>query len=234
VTPQTVVEGIVLDGDGVSDDVVQDFTLRHSRESRLSHGRIVLLADVDSQRLERALKPPFDACFEVVQPTEPLAPRLLGWLRESGLAASVTTATAFRQDLAHHFSVGLAERLDLADGVRATVESALHEAISNGIVHGNMEIEGGRSDIVADLDAFNQLAGERLEDPAFAARRIHVLARWRSDEIEVTVADEGAGYDVGSAVETVALGRGLSIIADLASEITLTDRGRAITMMFTR
>lgn len=78
------------------------------------------------------------------------------------------------------------------DTVRLGV--ALHEALSNAILHGNLECS---SDLrQEDESIFHQLAKERRQQTPFSLRTVQISARLSASEVRITVRDQGRGFDV--------------------------------------
>lgn len=195
----------------------------------------------EADRLGQALDQALETAVEpVVEPPLPPPegasddPRRL-WVR-------LTAATAFRADLAHRFCRALAKRLDLEGAVLERVEMATHEALSNALVHGALEIDTRRRESIATYDAYCQLVEDRLKDPAYGARSIDLIARWNGECLEVEVRDSGPGYARAAAVGATEgdgeaarkSGRGLDLIRDLSDSLRVTDDGRRLTMRFRR
>ncbi len=148
------------------------------------------------------------------------------------LYAFVTTATANQLHLAGRILQAIAARRTLAGAQRDDMELALHEAISNAVVHGNLQVEGMKGLSVAALERFSHDLAERMADPAYANRRVEVAVWLEDDAVTVEVADEGRGFARPEHIDYGASGRGLDLIAAIAEEIQLLDGGRRIRMRF--
>lgn len=99
---------------------------------------------------------------------------------------------------------------------------ALHEALVNAIVHGNLAVS---SDLKVDGDdTFARVLAERSADPAFAQRRVSVEYRHLGDECIISITDEGDGFDHDTWIAT--------LDADEQSDApSLRPSGRGILMM---
>lgn len=194
---------------------------------------VVLLGDVDDDRLIAALARPVAACVEV---SGGLVPDL-SELVEDGLYLNLSTMTAYGLEPAHHFCEALAQRVELSEKTRQLMELALHEALVNAMVHGNLEIGPIAKDSLEDFIQFCQLIETRLADTAFGPRRVVMYARWPGDTVDVVIEDVGQGYDP-DAVDEVDLskksGRGLFLIRDIARDVSIEDGGRRLVMRFER
>lgn len=195
---------------------------------------VTLLADVTDDRLAAALQPPTAACIEVVSGQAPDLSRL----RLDGLYLDLSTMTAYGQEPAHQFLDAVAERVGLSEERRSMMELALHEALVNAMVHGNLEIGQISKESLDDFIQFCQLIETRLADPHYGPRRVVMFAQWPGETIDVTIEDVGPGYDAAILDEPVELekkcGRGLFLIRDIAQEISIEEGGRRLVMRFAR
>jgi len=145
----------------------------------------------------------------------------------------MSTAQAYRGQPAKRFVARLAKRVPLVGDLAERLETALHEAVANAIIHGNLGLSSPRR---GDLDrwvAQEAVVARLLERPDLCRRTITILARWTAGEIELAVQDEGHGYT--ELPDLVAEhGRGLFIIRAVADRMSASDDGRRLTMGFTR
>jgi hypothetical protein len=132
----------------------------------------------------------------------------------------------------------VASRLRLFDEAGANrVGLALHEAILNGMYHGNLELDSAlRQD---DEDAYRQLAMIRRGLPPYCHRRLHVDARFDPNEAIFVVRDEGRGFDPGRTPDPVKdpaclerpSGRGLLLIRAFMDRVGFNSTGNSITLI---
>lgn len=113
---------------------------------------------------------------------------------------------------------------------------AVHEAVVNAMVHGNLEVgselKGG------DWKAYHEMVAARAIEPRFRHRRVHVSVRAaRGPFLEVRVRDEGPGYDpkklpdpTDPANLVLASGRGLLLIRTFFDHVRHNATGNEITM----
>jgi len=98
-----------------------------------------------------------------------------------------------------------------ADGTEADIETALHEALSNAVMHGN---------------------GEN------SSKHVYVTCRCYMDgEVSITVRDEGRGFDSNAVLDPTLLenllfthGRGIYLMKTLMDEVSF-EEGGAVVMM---
>jgi len=128
--------------------------------------------------------------------------------------------------------------LDLDETEQFRLSIALHEALTNAIFHGNLELSSALRRDDEGSDTFHRLAVDRSTTSPWSRRQVTVTTRLSRDEAQVTVSDEGPGYDVAllpdprdpSRVETVG-GRGLFLIRLFMDEVRHNDRGNEITLI---
>src|SRR5690349_21747702 len=96
---------------------------------------------------------------------------------------------------------------------------ALHEALSNSVVHGNLEVPSELKE--REDNAFVELLALRSADPRFSSRPVDVEVDYDGEQCRWTLTDQGNGFDV----ERV-LGRGPLDESDL-----WRPSGRGVLMM---
>jgi len=199
-------------------------------DSRLA----VIVGDVDEERLSRALRAPVAACIEADGGLEPV----FAAIPERGLLVSLTTVTAYGLEVARALCQAVAERTSLDENVHQVMELALHEALVNAMVHGNLEIGSLNKDSLDDFIQFCQTIETRLNDGHFGGRRVTILTTWDDGEVVVTIDDEGPGYDAAILDRPIDLnkksGRGLFLIRDICKETAMENGGRRLVMRFAR
>lgn len=117
-----------------------------------------------------------------------------------------------------------------------SVELAIDEALSNAIFHGNLEIASGMK--VDDFDGFYDLANERKQQEPYASRKVRVDYEFDQDGLDVTIRDEGAGFDWRSLMESPheenehPHGRGLVIMRAMATRLEYNEKGNEVRLSF--
>ena len=133
------------------------------------------------------------------------------------------------------------ERFAIRDkGGALRVAMALDEALQNAIIHGNLEVssllrEGD------DTNAFFNTAKERRLQAPYNNRRVYVRALVTKDSAEISIRDEGPGFDpkkIPDPTDPAYLdrpcGRGLWLIHAFIDEVRHNERGNEITMTLRR
>jgi CheY-like chemotaxis protein len=115
------------------------------------------------------------------------------------------------------------------------VDVALHEALLNGIYHGNLEVS---SDLRQDGEAaYHGLVARRRREPPYAERRLHVKALFTRAEAIYVIRDEGPGFDPAGLPDPTdpanldrVGGRGLLLIRTFMDEVAFSESGDRITL----
>ena len=122
---------------------------------------------------------------------------------------------------------------DEADGTRIGV--ALEEALSNALYHGNLGLDSELKE--RDDEAYYALVRERMHQPPYRDRRIHVATRLSTDEAVFEIRDEGSGFDVRALPDPTdpanlerLSGRGVLLMRTFMDEVVYNDVGNTVTM----
>lgn len=129
------------------------------------------------------------------------------------------------------YAVGFCDR---TTSVRVGV--ALTEALTNAVLHGNLELS---TDLRQDEDdQFFKLMEQRRGEAPYRDRRVRISARLDGQAATYEIQDEGPGFDherIGHTVETCDLtrigGRGLLLIRTFMDEVTYLGGGSHLVMV---
>jgi CheY-like chemotaxis protein/anti-sigma regulatory factor (Ser/Thr protein kinase) len=113
---------------------------------------------------------------------------------------------------------------------------ALHEALTNAIYHGNLELDSALRQ--EDETVFYDLAEARRVQTPYATRRVKVLATASRDMVSYEIKDEGPGFDVHRVADPTDVenllrvgGRGLLLIRSFMDEVNHNDKGNEVTLV---
>ncbi|ANC92137.1 ATP-binding protein [Azospirillum humicireducens] len=180
---------------------------------------------------------------------------LLAEASGTDLYVNLTTATAHDLHLGGRLLTAIGARHPLSGHRRDDIELALHEAVSNALVHGNLGVGGMKELSAQELERFSRDLGDGLADPVLAARRIAIAVRIdppqaapagpgpagspsdgaaenRRALATVEITDQGAGFVPGRHEQAGASGRGLDLIGSIADGLEIEDGGRCIRLRF--
>lgn len=235
VLPHPTVLGLGASAAQVTGVVALCRSVDRSEVEPLSDGprTALLVSDVEALADGHYWRAPYFAWIETLGADEQ---RLAGLVERAG-----------RRDFYYSFGASASASLPLAGLVAAHVarlrpglsdehlqdiELALHEAISNALVHGNLGVGSMRSLSIDALDEYSRSMTRSLSDPVLAGRRVEVAGSIDGERIDIDVTDEGDGYDAPAAKTQGACGRGLDLIAAVAEKCEITDGGRKLSMRF--
>ncbi len=134
-----------------------------------------------------------------------------------------------------YFQEGL-ERLGLGDdSLRMNLGVALMEALSNAIIHGNLEVGSELRD--EDPREYYDLIERRRSEEPYASRRIRCIATESTERIGYVIEDEGPGFDHAALPDPTdpenlvrVRGRGLMLIRTFMDDVAFNDTGNQLTM----
>ena len=122
------------------------------------------------------------------------------------------------------------------DAVRSQVGIALSEALSNAIVHGNLEVDSALRQ--SDKDAYLRLLDERSSSEPWRSRRVFFTAREGRERVEYVIEDEGPGFDPSGLPDPTSpenmleiSGRGVWLIRNFMDEVEFNEKGNRLTMI---
>ena len=135
----------------------------------------------------------------------------------------------------------MVERFKLRDGSGAMrVAMALDEALQNAMIHGNLEVSSKLRE-GDDANAYYALASQRRQQLPYMNRRVHVRAMVNREIAEITIRDEGPGFNPGTIPDPTdpayldrPCGRGLWLIHAFIDDVRHNAAGNEITMIVRR
>jgi anti-sigma regulatory factor (Ser/Thr protein kinase) len=130
----------------------------------------------------------------------------------------------------------MADRLALFDeGTADPVAVALTEALLNGILHGNLELDSRLRQ--EDEATYERMSEFRRLWPPYRDRRFHVRARLSQREAVYVIRDEGSGFDPSTLPDPTdpahlerTTGRGLLLIRAFMDEVAFNPTGNQIAL----
>jgi len=117
---------------------------------------------------------------------------------------------------------------------------ALHEALTNAVVHGNLGISSSLKE--QSTDAFAKTLAERSADPVLSERRVRVHFHFDGSICQISIADEGEGFDFQKWIEECekqadtdqpclnCSGRGIMLMRALLDEVQYRHGGREVVL----
>lgn len=123
--------------------------------------------------------------------------------------------------------------------VALRIELAFQEAVTNALEHGNLELESVWKEQVDEngRDRYSTVKQQRLQDPTYSFRKIHIEVWCVENLLSITIRDEGKGFPLDTSVETknssedlYCHGRGLTIMNSVMDEVTYAEGGSVVKM----
>ena len=118
---------------------------------------------------------------------------------------------------------------------------AFHEALVNALEHGCLELDSSlKGDLFAEQDVFAATLAQRLADPRYADRWIDVLMHVTPARFEVSITDDGPGFDTRTVSRFTEAslgkqcGRGLAMIQLVMDEVSHNPKGNQINLILNR
>lgn len=154
--------------------------------------------------------------------------------RPRGLLLRLRTDTAFHLPVAAIFTTALTNRLALPRTTAESIELALHEALANAIMHGNLGLASQARGDTATYGDFCQMLQASLQDHTAASRTIQVAAYWTKTALSIGVTDQGSGFssEPPALSDQIAHGRGLNLIRALAVSVRWNQHRRRLGIIF--
>ncbi|MBI1831262.1 MAG: PilZ domain-containing protein [Planctomycetes bacterium] len=118
---------------------------------------------------------------------------------------------------------------------------ALHEAISNAIIHGNLELS---SDLKEQGDSiFAEALALRAADPILANRKVDIVVEFDGDVYRWVITDQGRGFDVDKVLKRclsddpevlLSSGRGILMMKSFLDDVRFEMSGRRVILSLLR
>ena len=119
------------------------------------------------------------------------------------------------------------------------IGTALAEALSNAVDHGNLELDSSLREESAAV--YSRLREERISMAPYRDRRVRVVERLTPGVVQYVVADQGKGFDMASVPDPLqpecllkVSGRGLLLLRTFMDEVRFNEAGNEVTMTHRR
>lgn len=118
-----------------------------------------------------------------------------------------------------------------------TLLIALHEALTNAIIHGNLEVASELKE--QEDDSFIQMLAVRAADPDYAERRVKMVVDYDGTCCRWIISDQGRGFNVDAILARlssddpemlVASGRGILLMRSFMDEVQYELGGRRVVL----
>src|SRR4051812_48846935 len=102
--------------------------------------------------------------------------------------------SAFGCPIARLFAAALEQRLSLCTARKDLIHTALHEALGNAVLHGNLGLGSHLIDGSAGLEAMWDLIDSHLASDELGLSSVRLDASWTGTTLYVAVRDSGRGF----------------------------------------
>lgn len=118
---------------------------------------------------------------------------------------------------------------------------ALHEAMANAIIHGNLQVSSDLKE--KGDDSFARVLAARAGDPLYSSRFVDVRVDYDGSWCRWTITDEGPGFDVPAVLARcmsedpevlLASGRGILMMRSFLDEVRYEQEGRRLLLALQR
>ncbi|MBO5997847.1 MAG: response regulator, partial [Alphaproteobacteria bacterium] len=217
--------------------------LNHLKPGEEPPKHLTLIADhFEDERLKFLFSQPVERIIDAQSSDESIRDFVKTTSNEelpSSFSFLLTCPVIYNCDVSRIFVEALNHRLGLTSDRSAGIHLALHEAIVNGLIHGNLDIGSEYRQSARLFMEYGKILSERLKDPAYARKSLLISANWDATKLRIKIRDEGAGYVIRDNFANRSMaairnktGRGLLFIAGIADSCTIDDFGREINLTF--
>lgn len=114
--------------------------------------------------------------------------------------------------------------------------SSINEIVLNAIEHGNLELSYMDKSRLMDDGTYYAELDKRCNDERYSARKVHIALRHYEDRCEVTIRDDGDGFDwrilPDPRKQIFELhGRGIAIAKMYCDDLRFNERGNEVTLV---
>lgn len=113
---------------------------------------------------------------------------------------------------------------------------ALHEALTNAVIHGNLEVSSDLRE--SQSDDYYRLIDERQRADPYACRRVDVHLRFSQASATFVIRDQGKGFDLAAVEDPTdpvnlmkASGRGILLMKAYCDTVAWNKAGNEVTLV---
>ena len=190
-------------------------------------------------QIQDALTPPSAGFIEMGEDgLSSVGKRCFNAVKRGGLCLSVLTGSTFSLEIPKLIETAIQRRFNFgkrnSDGL---LTLCLAEALSNAVIHGNLEIDCSLRASSEGFQKFRQVMNERIANPALSNRRVTITVFSNKDGgLYISISDQGQGFSLTTHPAQpingrAKSGRGLSLIRTIAKGMWTEDGGRTLVVV---
>jgi CheY-like chemotaxis protein len=196
---------------------------------------------------EDFIKKPFDIneVIETIEKTfrkmaeEADQREIIKFITDEDIQLSVPNNFEYLNTVINYIFSHLRARWHVGDEDLHDVKVCLYEALTNAFEHGNLEIPGEEKVRLLEISqqSWRDFLVERMTEPRYREKKIHVVLKINDQLLEVRIRDEGLGFNPAQRTAEVdpeqlfrSSGRGLLLIQSLMDYMEFNGDGTEITL----
>jgi CheY-like chemotaxis protein len=194
---------------------------------------------------EDFIKKPFDIneVIETIEKTfrkmaeEADQREIIKFITDEDIKLSIPNNFEYLNTVINYIFSHLRARWHVGDEDLHDVKVCLYEALTNAFEHGNLEIPGEEKVRLLEISqqSWRDFLVERMGEPRYRDKKIHVVLKINDEILEVRIKDEGMGFNPAQRSAEVdpeqlfrSSGRGLLLIQSLMDEMQFNADGTEI------
>lgn len=190
-----------------------------------------------NESINKTLELPYSAFVEIIDSDIDILKKPEKYLPDNvpDFLFCLTTASCYVSNIADILANSINIRFKLNNNKIDQITTCLHEAIMNAMVHGNLDMQSDFCSLDG-LCKYQTEIEQRLQQGLYKFRYVHINGWNKTDQILISVSDEGAGFDMPdlSACHDFPSGRGLMFIRELSDKVWLDSDRHTLYMAFNR
>ncbi len=167
---------------------------------------------------------------------EGFQPQLLGCITETSCLFLLENDLSLIGPLISYLEETLAQMGVLDASERMRIGLAVEEALSNAIIHGNLELSSQLKDL--EDRAFDSLLAERRASPPYCFRKVSLEVTITAEEARFVITDEGPGFNPRTLPDPLdpanlekCSGRGILLMKTFMDHVQYNEKGNQVTLV---
>jgi len=193
---------------------------------------IVFAGEIHSGVYTNLTKQAFAGIVEYRGPESiPVLNSILRTLASHEIVLNLSSRTAYGLANAERCSEMLSHRVSFPTERQPERLIAIHEAIANAVLHGNLQVDSVPLDEgILGLEKQYDDLEQKLSNPTLGDRRVEISASWSRPELTICITNEGPGYNATKRhhIPSNAPLKDMELIRSLTDHIEIEEKGRQL------